>query len=40
VKFDDSKTNIDVIQNAINATGYVVTDKKEYQLETLGPEKP
>lgn len=30
VKFDDSKTNIDVIQNAINATGYLVTDKKEY----------
>ena len=40
VKFDDSKTNIDVIQNAINATGYVVTDKKEYQLETIGREKP
>ena len=40
VKFDDSKTNIDVIQNAINATGYVVNDKKEYQLETIGPEKP
>ena len=40
VKFDDSKTNIDVIQNAINATGYLVTDKKEYQLETIGREKP
>lgn len=30
VKFDDSKTNIDEIENAINATGYLVTDKKEY----------
>lgn len=35
VKFDDSKTNIDEIENAINGTGYVVTDKKEYQLETI-----
>ena len=40
VKFDDSKTNIDEIENAINGTGYVVTDKKEYQLETIGREKP
>ena len=40
VKFDDSKTNIDEIENAINATGYLVTDKKEYQLETIGREKP
>ena len=30
VKFDDSKTNSDEIENAINATGYLVTDKKEY----------
>lgn len=40
VKFDDSKTNIDEIENAINGTGYVVTAKKEYQLETIGREKP
>lgn len=40
VKFDDSKTNSDEIENAINATGYLVTDKKEYQLETIGREKP
>ena len=40
VKFDDSKTNIDEIENAINGTGYVVTDKKEYQLKTIGREKP
>ena len=40
VKFDDSKTNIDEIENAINATGYLVTDKKEYQLKTIGREKP
>lgn len=40
VKFDDSKTNSDEIENAINGTGYVVTDKKEYQLETIGREKP
>ena len=40
VKFDGSKTNIDEIENAINGTGYVVTAKKEYQLETIGREKP
>jgi copper chaperone CopZ len=40
VKFDDSKTNSDEIENAINATGYLVTDKKEYQLKTIGREKP
>ncbi len=40
VKFDDSKTNIDEIENAINGTGYVVTAKKEYQLEIIGREKP
>ena len=40
VKFDDSKTNIDEIENAINGTGHVVTAKKEYQLETIGREKP
>lgn len=40
VKFDDSKTNIDEIENAINGTGYVVTAKQEYQLETIGREKP
>lgn len=40
VKFDDSKTNIDEIENAINGTGYVVTAKKKYQLETIGREKP
>ncbi len=29
VEFDNSKTNIDEIERAINGTGYLVTDKKE-----------
>lgn len=29
VEFDNSKTNISEIENAINSTGYSVTDKKE-----------
>lgn len=29
VEFDNSKTNIAKIENAINSTGYQVTDKRE-----------
>jgi len=30
IEFDDSKTNISEIEQAINSTGYTVTNKKEY----------